>query len=288
MMLKVKEYQGKLIEGVKKVLESNGFREFLDFSSRFRGYSFGNTLLIWVQCPKASRVAGIKTWNSLGRRVKKGEKGIVIFAPVTKDVKKKQTETSADNSIEEAQNPENKADTERTLIGFKAVRVWDVGQTEGKAMPELEIGKPVMDGDAGVLFKKIMRASPVDVDYEDIAGDTKGYYLPKEKKIFLSNAITREEQCKTLLHELAHHIVMSERNGFQLIDRSVHEAIAEGAAYVASAHFGLDASAYSFAYIASWTKDLKKVFEAGKAIRKTAIRLIEMVEGKAAEGLEAA
>ncbi len=286
-MIKVKEYQEKLFEGVKKAFESGRFREFLAFSSRFRNYSFGNTLLIWVQCPGAKRVAGLKTWNTLGRRVKKGEKGIVIFAPVIKSTKKSPEETASD-SREETQKTGAEVDTEEKLIGFKAVRVWDVSQTEGKPLPELEIGKPIMNGDAGALFKKILSASPVEVDYEDITGDSKGYYLPKEKRIVLSSDLTSEEQCKTLLHELAHHVVISELTNLLLADRGAHETVAEGAAYVASAHFGLDASQYSFVYIASWAQDVKKVFEAGKAIRETAARLIEMVDGKKAKGLEAA
>ena len=88
MVIKVKEYQEKLLEGVKKLIESKSFTDFLRFSSKFRKYSFGNVLLIWTQRPNATRVAGMRYWNSLGRTVKKGEKGIMIFAPFLKKVRK--------------------------------------------------------------------------------------------------------------------------------------------------------------------------------------------------------
>ena len=110
-MIKVKEYHEKLVEGVRKVLESKEFKEFLPFSARFHRYSFGNTLLIWCQRPEATRVAGMKAWNFMGRYVKKGEKGIAIFAPLLKKFKENGPE--ADKKVEK-------------LIGFRAVYVWDI------------------------------------------------------------------------------------------------------------------------------------------------------------------
>ena len=274
-MIKVKEYHERLVQGVKRVLESKEFKEFLSFSARFRRYSFNNTLLIWCQRPRATRVAGMKAWNLIGRYVKKGEKGIAIFAPLMKKIRESKAEAPADAKMD----PEKEAEK---LIGFRAVYVWDIEQTDGKPVPELETEAPVMDGDPEVLYAKILQASPVPVEYEDIKGKARGYYMPKEKKIVLSSSLSPEEKAKTLLHELAHHLSFLEldKENTNGEDHPTEEVIAEGAAFIACAHFGLDSSGYSFPYVASWSQDAEKILSAGNTIRKVAIQLIEMVDGE--------
>ncbi len=283
-MIKIKEYHAKLVEGVKQVMESESFKDFITFSSKFRRYSFGNTLLIWSQRKGVTHVAGMKTWNSLGRHIKKGEKGIAIFAPVIKKVKENTTRMNTKSNLEVAET-----EVER-LIGFRAVYVFDVEQTDGKSVPEIETEMPVMDGDAQDLFDRIFRASPVPVDYEDIEGEARGYYKPKEQQIVLSSRLTVEEQCKTLLHELAHHLAINGQNDKELEkhDRLTGEVIAEGVAFITSAHFGLNSSGYSFPYIASWSEEVERVLLAGNTIRKIGFQLIEMIERVEATTLPAA
>lgn len=290
MVIKVKEYQEKLLEGVKKLVESKSFEDFLRFSSKFRRYSFGNVLLIWTQRPNATRVAGMKTWNALGRTVKKGEKGIMIFAPFLKKVRRsvEPDETSATDvtaeSFEKTGAQETKA---QTLVGFKSVYVFDITQTEGKPLPELEVGKPSMndEGDAEELFRRTLKASPVPVDYEEIVGSSNGYYMPKERKIVLSNALTAAQRCKTLLHELAHYLSLDPSSSSDF-SRSHEELIAEGAAYIVSAHFGLDSSDYSVPYVASWAGgELKEVLSVGEKMRKVSERLIELVDPQAVNNI---
>ena len=285
MIVKVKEYQEKLLEGVKKLVESKSFIDFLQFSSKFRRYSFGNVLLIWTQRPNATRVAGMKTWNALGRTVKKGEKGIMIFAPFLKKVRNvvEQVESSGlDVTAESLEKTGAQEKEEQTLISFKIVYVFDVTQTEGKPLPELEVGKPsINDGDAEELFRKIIKASPVPVDFEEIVGSSNGYYMPKERKIVLSNALTAAQRCKTLLHELAHYLSLDPANAGDF-SRSREELIAEGAAYIVSAHFGLDSSDYSVPYVAGWAGgELKEVLSVGEKMRKVSERLIELVDPQA-------
>jgi hypothetical protein len=270
-MIKIKDYHKRLVEGVTQVLESESFKEFLQFSTKFRRYSFGNTLLIWGQRPQATRMAGMKAWNSMGRHVMKGEKGIAIFAPLMKKVKEYEAEINAGA----------KTETEKELlVGFRAVYVWDIEQTDGKPVPELKTEAPVMDGNPEMLFVRILQASPVSVEYKDIKGSAKGYYMPKEKRIILSIALKPEEKAKTLLHEFAHHLSYSKSSeGLSSgLDRPAEEVIAEGAAFMASAHFSLDSSGYSFPYVASWSKNADKVLATGNAMRKVALQLIEMVE----------
>lgn len=276
MLLKLKEYQERLMEGVKRVLESDNFRDFLAFSSKFRRYSFGNTILIWSQNRNATRVAGFKTWNSLGRKIRKGEKGIVIFAPI---IKKARKETSEDL-------PEG-GEEKDALIGFKAVHVWDVGQTEGEPLPELETGKiKEKEGDPESLFEKILATSPVPIDVKGLDGEKRGIYLVEEKRIIVSSALNTAEKCKTLLHELAHHLALSAEPESEVsFDvRSAHEVLAEGAAYLACSHFGIDSSEYSFLYLASWEQDFRKILSFGDTARKLALGIIDMIEGR--EGTE--
>jgi len=285
MIVKVKEYQEKLLEGVKKLVESENFMDFLKFSSKFRSYSFGNVLLIWTQRPNATQVAGMKTWNALGRTVKKGEKGIMIFAPFLKKVKRAigtEESPAPDVTAESLEKTRSQEKEEQTLVGFKSVYVFDVSQTEGKPLPELEVGKPSMDdGDAEELFGKILKASPVPVDFEEIVGSSNGYYMPKERKIVLSNVLTAAQRCKTLLHELAHYLSLDPANAGDF-SRSREELIAEGAAYIVSAHFGLDSSDYSVPYVAGWAGgELKEVLSVGEKMRKVSERLIELVDPQA-------
>jgi len=285
MIVKVKEYQEKLLEGVKKLVESENFMDFLKFSSKFRSYSFGNVLLIWTQRPNATQVAGMKTWNALGRTVKKGEKGIMIFAPFLKKVKRAigtEESPAPDVTAESLEKTRSQEKEEQTLVGFKSVYVFDVSQTEGKPLPELEVGKPSMDdGDAEELFGKILKASPVPVDFEEIVGSSNGYYMPKERKIVLSKVLTAAQRCKTLLHELAHYLSLDPANAGDF-SRSREELIAEGAAYIVSAHFGLDSSDYSVPYVAGWAGgELKEVLSVGEKMRKVSERLIELVDPQA-------
>jgi len=281
MQVKLKEYQEKLMEGVKKVLESDNFKDFMNFTTRFRKYSFGNTLLIWNQKPGANYVAGFKTWNSLGRKVKKGEKGIVIFAPVVKKTKKGPKDSSAGNDSNELIDEKETAELKQVLIGFRAVYVWDVSQTEGEPLPQLETGE-IRPGevDPASLFEEILASSPVPVEVKDLEGNKRGVYLIKEKRIIVSSGLTPAEKCKTLLHELAHHMALSmePKGEVSLNDRSAHEVLAEGAAYLACSHFGIDSSGYSFTYLASWEQDYRKILSFGDAVRRLAFRIIDMIE----------
>lgn len=283
-------FQEKLMEGVAKVLESQNFKEFLLFSSKFRDYSLGNTLLIWAQRSSTTRVAGFKTWLSLGRHVKKGEKGIQIFAPLKFKTRAKTPDGDTGGALEVDKTEEFSSveDTkkEKSFTRFRAVYVFDVSQTEGAHLPELEVGKPKAEGnvDAGAIFERILRASPVPVGYEDLQEEHKGSYLPDEKRIILNTSLTPTEKCETLLHELAHHFDETGRDEVDLqIGRSTKEVVAEGATYLACASLGIDSSGYSFVYLANWGKEYKKVLAAGDAIRRIGNLLIDLVGAEASQ-----
>lgn len=283
--MKVKEYYDRLLKGVEELLQGE-VGEFLSFMKNFKRYSFANTLLIWCQRPDATRVAGMKTWNSLGRKVKKGEKGIAIFAPLFRKIKKEEMEDNGSEAVEITENDIGITSSETSpekgniqLTGFKAVYVFDVSQTEGEPLPEEpERGDIVVTGDPAELFKRIFAVSPVPVSYEENI-KALGYYSLKEHRIVLSVSLSEAEKPLVLLHELAHYLACkAQEHTINLHDRPKAEVIAEGAAYIVSAHYGLDTSGYSFSYVARWAKEPQKVLVWGNAVQRVASRLMEMIE----------
>ncbi|SFR12466.1 Antirestriction protein ArdC [Desulfoscipio geothermicus DSM 3669] len=255
-------------EGVQEAFTSGRLKELARFWSMFHRYSFGNILLIWTQKPQASLVAGIKTWNKAGRRVKKGEKGIKILAPKTY----KKTVVDQETGVETE---------EVRLAGFQVVTVFDVTQTEGKPLP---IEKKLADTRVGQnLFKCAVDACPVPVVFDDITGAAKGYYAPKERRIVLSSGLEGDEKVAVLLHEIAHHI--AHEIGEQKLSKSradeeyiKGEIVAEGAAFIACTYFGVDSGSLAFDYVASWAGNPEKVIRWGEAVQKVAQGLIDLIE----------
>lgn len=280
MRIKVKEYYEKLTKGVENLLQGQ-LGDFLRFQAKFRRYSFSNILLIYMQKPEATRVAGIKTWNSLGRRIKKGEKGIAIFAPMIKKVK----EDAEKDTIEISEEDLNRPEKTGRLFGFKAVYVFDVSQTEGDPLPEAPgFGETiVLSGNPGELFNHLLSVSPVSVflKSKDEMGRCMGFYSKKDNNIVLSDGLSPTDGTITLLHEIAHvFAVRAEEHTNSRADRPKAEVIAEGAAYIAACHFGLDSSSVSFSYVAEWGKDIQKILAWGNAVQNTAGKLIDMIEAK--------
>jgi antirestriction protein ArdC len=268
MRTTVKEYYEKLESAVGALLESGGVKEFFSNMAKFRRYSFANQLLIMLQRPGATKVAGMTTWNGLQRRVKKGERGIAVFAPI---FRKKE---SGDSGEEE-------------LVGFKTVHVFDISQTEGKDLSckELQgttdfVASP--DVDTGELTRRLRSACPVPVLRKPLAG-MRGYYDPANGVIVLSESLSDRGIPRTLIHEMAHWLAI--RTGEHRADaasgeRPMGEVVAEAAAFIALSHFGLDTGSISFAYVAGWGRDVKKIVSWGSAAMRVANGLIDLVEGR--------
>jgi len=243
--------------------------------AKFHDYSIGNLILIMLQKPNATRVAGFTTWKHLGRWVKKGENGIAILAPCMPPKGTKATPHEESEAEEET-----KEEREREGISplyFKVVHVFDLSQTEGKPLPEFEV--PSLTGEANeALFDRIMRLSKaqgVEVSFEPRPQqdpDIKGMYFGKS--IWVKPDESRAQQLKTLIHEVAHYY---SENVFR-IPRADAETIAESVAFTVGAHHGFDTGTRSFPYVALWSKD-KKVLEANlAAIRKVSAKIIDALE----------
>jgi antirestriction protein ArdC len=266
----------QLEAGIAAIQSSDEFKRYLRTAAKFHRYSFGNALLIMCQRPDATRVAGYHTWRELGRQVRKGETGIRILAPM---VFKKGDDTGDDE----------------TRVGFKATTVFDISQTEGEPLPEIEI--PLLTGDEGaevyaalVQFAQVEGVTVTNYDArtegDDSRSEYRGYYLPKERVIFVKQNPQRQ-MLDTLIHELGHYLDPE----LAQATAAERETVAEATAFIVAAHFGIDTSAKSFPYIADWagkedgTKILKRVMERTQKIAK---RLLDAAEQIISGGLDPA
>jgi len=282
MRIKLKEYYDRMERAVAAILTNADVRDYLKKVALFRRYSFGNTLFIVMQRQSATRVAGLTTWNRLGRYVKKGEKGIMIFAPMFGKQKRQEPSDEEQDQVEEG-NAAAGTDGNR-LVGFKTVYVYDIEQTYGAELTcDALKGSTDFTASAGLdvrsLFEWILHISPVPVKLRTISGSCRGYYDALADEIVLAESLTDLERPKTLIHEIAHKLALSEKeHDMSLDDRPRAEVIAEGAAFVVCSYLGIDTGACSFSYVASWGKDLKKIMSWGSAVMRVANRIIDLLD----------
>ena len=273
-----------LESGVEELFTSNRYQEFLKTMAKFHNYSFNNTMLIAMQRPDATLVTSYKNWQSMGRQVMKGEKGITIIAPAPyKKMKEKEV-------LDENQRPimgtDGKPKTEKvevTVPHFKAVTVFDIAQTSGEPIqtlaPEL-LTAAVQDFDS--FMQAIQKISPVPIRFDEIDGNANGYYHNADKEIMIKKGLSESQTLKTAIHETAHAKLhdkeIMESLGVEK-DRLTKEVEAESVAYCVCSSFGLDTSDYSFPYIAGWSssREMKEMKASMDVIRKTAGEMIDQL-----------
>ena len=287
----VKEITDKLEQGLKELFDSEKFKAYLDTMSKFHNYSFNNTLLIAMQKPDATLVAGFQAWQkNFERHVNKGEKGIKIMAPAPYK-KKQEMEVIDPKTQRPVLGDDGKPKTEEveiTIPAFKPVTVFDVSQTEGKDIPTLGADELKFSVDGFEDFMKaVERVAPVPIEYMDISSGAKGYFSPSEQRIAIQKDMGESQTVKTAVHETAHSLLHDKDNvrieGIEDGDkktRSTKEVEAESVAYTVCQHFGIDTSDYSFAYVAGWSsgKEMPELKESMDTIRKTASQLITGIE----------
>ena len=273
-----------LESGVEELFTSNRYQEFLKTMAKFHNYSFNNTMLIAMQRPDATLVTSYKNWQSMGRQVMKGEKGITIIAPAPyKKMKEKEV-------LDENQRPimgtDGKPKTEKvevTVPHFKAVTVFDIAQTSGEPIqtlaPEL-LTAAVQDFNS--FMQAIQKISPVPIRFDEIDGNANGYYHNADKEIVIKKGLSESQTLKTTIHETAHAKLhdkeIMESLGVEK-DRLTKEVEAESVAYCVCSSFGLDTSDYSFPYIAGWSssREMKEMKASMDVIRKTAGEMIDQL-----------
>ncbi|MFR6735261.1 MAG: YodL domain-containing protein [Blautia wexlerae] len=286
---KVKEITDKLEAGLKELFESEKYKSYLSTMSKFHNYSFNNTLLIAMQKPEATLVAGYQAWQkNFERHVNKGEKAIRILAPAPYKIKEERDKldpVTGEMMFDENGMPQ-KEETEVTIPAFRAVSVFDVSQTDGKPIPELEVNELLSTVEGYEDFvQALMNISPVPIAFEDIPGDSKGYFSTAEKRIAVQENMSESQTLKTMVHEVAHSRLhdkeVNQSMDIPVKDRNTKEVEAESVAFTVCQHFGIDTSDYSFGYIAGWSsgRNMKELKSSLDTIRKTASELITGIEG---------
>ena len=297
MRIKLKEYYDRMEQAVSAILANTDVQEYFKKIALFRNYSFANTLLIVLQRPSATRVGGIVTWNKLGRRVKQGEKGIMIFAPMfaRRTRRDEDTEEGVTEDFVETNSGRMTSNKEATcLAGFKAVYVYDIAQTHGADLTCKELRGSLdfvaAEGvDPGALFERIKSASPVPVCFRTLSETCRGYYDAQIDEIILSASLADPEKPRTLIHEIAHRIaLLGNEHTLAYDERPMAEVIAEGAAFIACSYLGIDTGSCSFSYMAAWGKDVKKIIFWGSAVLRIANRIIDLIEQNQSEEQKAA
>jgi antirestriction protein ArdC len=285
---RLKEITGRLEAGIKGIFESDQYAAYLKTLSKFHNYSFNNCLLIAMQKPDATHVAGYGSWrDNFGRNVRKGEKGIKIIAPSPFIVKEERERIDPDSGrpVTGTDGKPVNDEVEVKIPAFKVATVFDVSQTEGEPLPE--IGVDELSGDVdryNDFLRALEKSSPVPIDMEDIGSGAKGYYEQVEKRIVIQEGMGELQTLKTAIHETAHarlhDIDRNAPQGAPRPDRYTREVEAESVAYTVCQHYGLDTSDYSFGYIAGWSgdKELDTLKASLDTIRREADAIINEVD----------
>ena len=292
---KLKEITDRLEQGITELFDSERYREYLRVMSKFHNYSFNNTLLIAMQKPDASLVAGFSAWkNNFGRNVIKGQKGIKIIAPSPYKVKQemKKIDPHTQQPIIGKDGKPVTEEKEITIPAYKVVSVFDVSQTEGKDLPDIAVDE--LTGDVERyrdFFAALEKTSLVPIGFEQIPGSSHGYYHLEDKRIAIQEGMSELQTLKTAIHEIAHaklhdiDLNAPENEQQPRVDRRTREVEAESVAYTVCQHYGLDTSDYSFGYVAGWSsgRELSELKNSLETIRSAAAEIINSIDETLAE-----
>ena len=292
---RMKVITDRLEAGIQALFEREQYKAYLTAMSKFHNYSFNNTLLIAMQKPDASLVAGFGKWrDDFERHVKKGEKGIKILAPSPYKVKKQmeKIDPATQKPVIGADGKPVTEEREIEIPAFRVVTVFDVSQTEGKEIPDIAVSE--LTGSVEQyqdFFAALEKASPVPIAFENIQGGAHGYYHLEEKRIAIDEGMSELQTLKTAIHEIAHaklHAIDKDAPATEQPvrpDRRTREVQAESVAYAVCQHYGLDTSDYSFGYVAGWSsgRELSELKASLETIRKAANELITDIDGHLAQ-----
>ena len=292
---KLKEITDRLEQGIAELFDSERYKEYLKVMSKFHNYSFRNTVLIAMQKPDASLVAGFSAWkNNFERNVMKGQKGIKIIAPSPYKIKQEMQKIDP-HTQKPIIGKDGKPVTEEkevTIPAYKVVSVFDVSQTEGKELPDIAVDELTGDVDRYKdFFAALEKTSPVPIAFENIEGGSHDYYHLEDKRIAINEGMSELQTLKTAIHEIAHaklhDIDLNAPKDEQQphVDRRTREVEAESVAYTVCQHYGLDTSDYSFGYVAGWSsgRELSELKSSLETIRSAAAEIINSIDENLAE-----
>ena len=288
----IKKLTDQIEAGIKALFQSGDlekYQAYLCTMSHFHHYSVNNQMLIFSQCPHATLVAGYQKWqNQFSRHVLRGEKGISILAPTPYKIKveKEKLDPVTKLPLLDADGNTITEEKEVQIPMFRPVKVFDVSQTDGKPLPE-RVQSPVAELTGNVehyeaFMEALRRISPVPIEMKPLSNDLDGFFSPSKQSITLRDGMSEVQTVCAAVHEIAHsklHDYAKQPNS-QPKDSSTEEIEAESIAYTVCAYFGIETSANSFGYVATWSKDkdLKAFKDSLGTIRKTSSELISGVE----------
>lgn len=288
----IKKLTDQIEAGIKALFQSGDlekYQAYLRTMSHFHHYSVNNQMLIFSQCPHATLVAGYQKWqNQFSRHVLRGEKGISILAPTPYKIKVEKEKLDPDTKLPllDADGNTITEEKEVQIPMFRPVKVFDVSQTDGKPLPE-RVQSPVAELTGNVehyeaFMEALRRVSPVPIEMKPLSNDLDGFFSPSKQSITLRDGMSEVQTVCAAVHEIAHsklHDYAKQPNS-QPKDSNTEEIEAESIAYTVCAYFGIETSANSFGYVATWSKDkdLKAFKDSLDTIRKTSSELISGVE----------
>ena len=297
---RMREIVDSIENGIKELFESDKYRKYLATMSRFHRYSVNNTMLIYMQRPDATHVAGFNKWrDQFGRNVLKGEKGIRIIAPTPykKKVEEIKTDPETNAPVLDADGKAIIEEKEIRIPMFKVVSVFDVSQTSGKPLPQLAADLSGNVQQYEVFMEALRRASPVPIEIKPVARDTDGFFSIKAQSITIRAGMSEVQTVCAAVHEIAHAKLHDYEHMTELADdgetilvpgeksRNTEEVEAESISYAVCQYYGIETGENSFGYIATWSKgkELKELRASLETINKTASELITDIDRHFAE-----
>ena len=297
---RMREIVDSIENGIKELFESDKYRKYLVTMSRFHRYSVNNTMLIYMQRPDATHVAGFNKWrDQFGRNVLKGEKGIRIIAPTPykKKVEEIKTDPETNAPVLDADGKAIIEEKEIRIPMFKVVSVFDVSQTAGKPLPQLAADLSGNVQQYEVFMEALRRASPVPMEIKPVVRDTDGFFSAKAQSITIRAGMSEVQTVCAAVHEIAHAKLHDYEHMTELADdgetilvpgeksRNTEEVEAESISYAVCQYYGIETGENSFGYIATWSKgkELKELRARLETINKTASELITDIDRHFAE-----
>ena len=297
---RMREIVDSIENGIKELFESDKYRQYLSTMSRFHRYSVNNTMLIYMQRPDATHVAGFNKWrDQFGRNVLKGEKGIRIIAPTPykKKVEEIKTDPETNAPVLDADGKAIIEEKEIRIPMFKVVSVFDVSQTAGKPLPQLAADLSGNVQQYEVFMEALRRASPVPIEIKPVAHDADGFFSIKAQSITIRAGMSEVQTVCAAVHEIAHAKLHDYEHMTELADdgetilvpgeksRNTEEVEAESISYAVCQYYGIETGENSFGYIATWSKgkELKELRASLETINKTASELITDIDRHFAE-----
>ena len=292
---RLQEITAGIEQGIKELFESEKYRRYLSVMSKFHRYSVNNTMLIYMQKPDATLVAGYNKWkNQFERHVKRGEHGITIIAPTPykKKIEEQKRDPDTHAPILDADGKAVMEEKEIEIPMFRPVKVFDLSQTDGKPLPELASSLSGTVPHYETFLEAVRRSAPVPIEFEPMAAEMDGYFSSDQQRIAIREGMSEVQTVSAIVHETAHSKLhdydkaqeeaarAGNKEPPKKKDRNTEEVEAESISYAVCQYFGIQTGENSFGYIASWShgKELPELRASLETINKTSCELITDIE----------